>query len=115
MAAKISWTTGPIVSSAGLTEIVIAALNNTSVTRRAEIRLYDLACTPKRRVFNQSYSLRPWETITVIIEVGNLETWEAQVSAFSKSVRFYITGRGAGGVNQPGNTILNSEFVRFGT
>ncbi len=115
MAAKISWTTGPIVSSADLTEVVIVALNNTSVTRKAEIRLYDLAFTPKRRVFNQSYSLRPFETITVTIDVGTLETWEAQASAFSKSVRFYVTGRGAGGVNQPGNTVLNADFVRFGT
>lgn len=114
MAAKIGWTTGPIVSSSDLREVVIAALNNTSVTRRAEIRLYDLAFTPKRKVFDESFSLRPWETITVTIDVGTLETWEAQASAFSKSVRFYITGKGFDGVNRPGNTVLNSEFVRFG-
>jgi len=113
MATRINWTTGPIASSTDMTMIRILGLNNTSFTRQVDIRLFDLSFTPKRRVFSNSYSLRPFETVTVNLDVGGLQIWEAQTSAFSSSVRFYITGRSADGRNRPGTTVLNSEFIRY--
>jgi len=115
MASKIGWTTGPIASSSDMSNVTILVLNNTSSTRKAEVRLYDLTFTPKRKVFDNSYSLRSFETISIDLDIGTLASWEAQGSAFSKSVRFYVTGRSVDGVNRPGTTVLNSEFIRFGT
>ncbi len=115
MATKINWTTGPIASSTDMSTVKILGLNNTSLTRQIDIRLYDLSFTPKKLVFSNSYSLKAFETVTVNLEVGSLEIWEAQASAFSQSVRFYITGRSDDGKNRPGTTVLNSEFIRYGS
>ncbi|NLO21488.1 MAG: hypothetical protein GX119_05755 [Syntrophomonadaceae bacterium] len=113
MATRISWTTGPIASSSDMSSIRILGLNNTSYTRQVSVRLYDLSFTPKRQIFNNTYSLRPFETLTVNLDVSNLEAWEAQASAFSSSVRFYVTGRSSDGRNRPGTTVMNSELIRF--
>jgi len=113
MATRISWTTGPIASSSDMSTIRVLGLNNTSLTRQVSIRLYDLSFTPKRQIFNNTYSLRPFQSVTVNLEVGNLEIWEAQASAFSTSVRFYVTGRSTDGRNLAGTGVLNSQFIRF--
>ncbi len=113
MATKINWTTGPMASSSDMTTLKILGLNNTSYTRQVNIRLYDLSFTRKKLVFSNSYSLRAFETLTVNIDVGSLKIWEAQTSAYSKSVRFYITGQSDDGENRSGTTVLNSEFIRY--
>jgi len=115
MATRINWTTGPVSASEGFDNLRILVLNNTSFTRSATVRLYDITSTPKRRIFEQDLRLQPFETAFIDITNGALPAaWEAQGSAFSSSVRFYVTGR-KGDANLPGNTILNSEFIRFGS
>lgn len=113
MASKINWTTGPISSSLGQDNIKVLVLNNTSYTRTAYVRIYDLSHTPKKRVKNKTLTLSPWQTKTVKLE-EELEYWEVQLTAYSKSVRGYVSGRD-GSMNLNGNTVLNAEFKRFGT
>lgn len=113
MATRINWTTGPISTSNDVNTVRILGLNNTSFTRQVFIRVYNLSFTPKRIIFNNSYSLRPFETVTVNLDITGLEIFEVQTGAFSTSVRFYITGRSANGINRPGTTVLNSEFIRY--
>lgn len=115
MANKINWTTGPISASLGQTDLRVLILNNTSVTRKASVRVYDLSRTPKNKVFDETFTLKPWETVVLTLNVAGIELWEAQASAFSSSVRFYVAGRDNAGMNLVGNTVLNSQFKRFGS
>lgn len=115
MAKKFNWTTGPISSSQGFNNVRILILNNTSSIRQATVRLYDLSGTPKRKIFDETFSLAPFETAEITIkDTETITRWEAQGSAFSQSVRFYVAGRD-GDMNLTGNTVLNSEFKRFGS
>lgn len=113
MSTKYNWTTGPISASSNQADARILILNNTSYTREASVRVYDLSATPKNKVFDDTFTLRPWETMIFTLPTPGINYWEVQGSAFSKSVRFYVTGRDAHGINTPGNTVLNSEFIRF--
>ncbi|MEA1959863.1 MAG: hypothetical protein U9N81_00995 [Bacillota bacterium] len=115
MSTKYNWTTGPISASAAQTQARILVLNNTSCTRKAYVRIYDLSFTPKNRVFDESYVLAPFETAFITVDITGIECWEAQGTAYSKSVRFYVTGRDEFGNNTNGNTILNADFKLFGT
>lgn len=112
---KYSWTTGPVSASEGFNNAKILILNNTSLTRKATIRLYDLSATPKKKVFDETFKLAPFETAEITINnTEKITEWEAQGMAFSKSVRFFIAGRD-GDMNLPGNTVLNSQFKLFGS
>lgn len=114
MATKYNWTTGPISSSMGLDNTRVVVLNNTSLTRKAYVRLYDLSFTPKKRVLNKELTLSPYQTKEVTVDATGIEFWEAQLSAYSKSVRGYVAGR-EGSRNLCGNTVLNAQFKMFGT
>lgn len=115
MADKINWTTGPISASLGQTSLQVLILNNTSITRKVSVRLYNLALTPKNKIFDETSTLKPWETVTLNLDVAGVELWEVQASANSSSVRFYVAGRDEEGMNLTGNTVLNSQFKRFGS
>lgn len=109
--ATFNWTTGPVSSSFGQDNIRIVLLNNTSATRSVSVRLYDLTVTPKRRVLSDQITLRPFGS--AFIDVPEiLNHWEVQYSAFSRSVRAYVSAR-QGNINLPGNTILNSQFIMY--
>ena len=115
MTGRMPRTTGRIGSSEGLSQIWIVALNNTSVRRKAYVRMYDLTCTPKRLVYNDCFSLHPFQTEMIIYPHIHTPLWEVQVAAYSKSVRFYTAGQDHEGRNLEGNTVLNADFKRFKT
>lgn len=106
-----NWTTGPVHSSEGLDNVRVTVLNNTSYTREATIRIYDLSKTPKKKVLDKTITLNPWQTKHRQIDSA-LNMWEAQVTAYSKSVRPYVSGR-KGSKNLNGNSVLNAEFKSF--
>lgn len=107
-----SFTTGPISSSSEIDTIRIEILNNTSSRKTSTVRLYDLSFTPKRRLISQTVSLAAFGTGTIDIPASNIERWEAQVTTTSTSVRLWAGGR-SGGRNLPGNTVLNSQWIRY--
>jgi len=111
LVATFNWTTGPVSSSFGQDNIRIVILNNSSVTRSVTVRLYDLTVTPKRRVLSDGITLRPYGSAFIDVP-ETLNYWEMQYSASSRSVRAFVAAR-QGNVNLPGNTILNSHFIRY--
>lgn len=112
MATRYSWTTGPVSSSEGLDNVRVEVLNNTSYTRSVRVRLYNLSFTPKRRLVSESFSMAPFSTTTVDIPLEGVERWEVQASAYSRSVRVWVSGR-SGTQNLVGNTVLNSELIEY--
>lgn len=112
MSKKYNWTTGPVRSSLGYDSTLIVLSNDSSRARRVEVRFYDLGYTPKKKVFCKNVLLDPESTISLDTERPEVKSWEVQISTNSKDVRTWIGGRRLT-YNLPGNTILNSELVRY--
>lgn len=110
MAKKYHLTTGPISSSLGLDHIMVEVLNNTSDTRSARIKIYELSDQAPILRFNTLLSIKPFSSISTKVPAAELNIWEVHVITSSKSVRVWVGGQDEAGMNLNGNVVLSSEL-----
>jgi hypothetical protein len=104
-------TTGPISSSLGLDHIMVDVLNNTSSTRIARIKVYDLSLGAPILMFTKKVSIKPFSNVNEEIAAAESSVWEVRVITSSKRVRIWVGGQDEAGMNLIGNVVLSSQFL----
>jgi len=110
VAKKYFWTTGPISSSLGLDHITVDLLNNTSTTRSATIKVYDLSDGAPILMYTKDVNIQAFSSVSKRITASESTIWEVQVITSSKKVRIWVGGQDEAGMNLIGNVVLSSQF-----
>jgi len=108
---KYKYTTGPISGSEFQDNIRILVLNNGSKKHKARVKIYNLDPTPKRKVYDETFTIEPNSKIKTEF-IPSFETYEVQILTDSALVYSWVGGR-SGNENLEGNTVLNKELTRF--
>ncbi len=112
MSKKYYWTTGPIRSSVGYDSTLVVVSNNSTVTRKIQVKFYDLGYTPKKLLIDKTLTVNPQQVASVDTERPEVAIWEVQISAYTRDIEVWVGGRRLNS-NLPGNVLLNGQLQRF--
>ena len=102
-----TWTTGPVNSSEGASCVQVVLTNNSNSSRKAVLKLFDLAFTPRKLIVNETISLKPYGSAFVTIPLRRVCHWELRYTAYTKQVRASVNEKG----RSKGASVLSRDFI----
>lgn len=108
---KYRYTTGPISGSEGQDNIRVLVLNNGSKKHSAQIKIFNLDRSPKKKVFDETFVIAA-RSQTGTEFIPSFAAFEVQILTDSLVVNSWVGDRG-GNENLPGNTVLSKDLSRF--
>ncbi len=108
---KYRYTTGPISGGQYQDNISVLVLNNGTRKHTAQVKIFNLDPTPKKKVYDETFIIGSKSQITTGY-IPSFAAYEVQVLTDSSLVYSWVGGR-SGYENLVGNTVLNKELTRF--